>query len=478
MPNKSVVQPNKGYSKYVKFVKFGDSLCVFNTLSLDKIYFKHVDKREILSRHQSLLARKNMLVSFDLAASNFISKKRLGSTPKFEQLYLIISEQCNFRCKYCRQVQPGEWPRESMSYAEAKRIVDEFFVAAERNVRGVVFYGGEPLLNKWVFVKIVPYLRAQEKKRGLDPIDITLITNGTKVDSDITQVIRENSVYVILSLDGPRKFHNKFRVYRDGSGTFVDAVAGLKKLQRDDCKVGISCTVGSHNVSHLKEVFSFFRELRPLNVGISLPHDGEQNPLNKNTGIKEFCEELFHLLDEAKPGDLYIEHIVRKLRLLFSQEIKLNDCAACGGRLVALPKERFGICEGAIGRPGFFSADKGHAMSRSREWYLTSPLFDKKCESCLALGVCGGGCPFDGYLREAKVGARDPRRCYFMKHVVRWGLEEFSETIGERLQEVGYFSPSIRDQFNFLRVRKYITNNLPLRSTTDFNKTKYASSNN
>ena len=411
-------------SKYVRVFDFGEHLCLLNGLSLDKVFIKaDADNQET----KDVLQKYNLLKDFDVKAEKFVSGCQSKFDPSFRQLYLVVTEACNFDCKYCRQVTHDVKGNRSMTRDEARLIVDNFFNLAEDKPRGVVFYGGEPLVNKEVMLDAVKYIRQKESKLKLDrPIDMTIITNGTLVDHDSAQVLKDNDVYIIMSIDGRAQEHDKFRVYANGKGTFDDVIKGYKIYQQAGCRVGISCTIGSHNYDNLEDIFDYFaNDLQPINVGINLPHDDHDNPLNDDLDFGKFCQRMFKIFEQSTDNNLYIEHIIRKLKLLFRHEIKINDCAACGGRLVALPGQRYGVCEGAIGMDEFFFTDIKRVAEMSAEWYGTSPLFDDHCSNCAAVGVCGGGCPFDGYLEAKQVGHRDSRRCLFMNKIVEWGLENF-----------------------------------------------------
>lgn len=461
-------------SKYVKVLDFEDFLCFFNTLSLDKVYFykkTNYDSNEI----KKTFGENSLLSNFDRVAEKFIKRKKNEFKPDFRQLYLVVTEACNFRCKYCRQITHGLERNTFMGTREAYKIVNQFFKLAKNKPTGIVFYGGEPLLNKKVLLNSIDYIRKKGETLSIKKpiIDLTIITNGTNIDPKTAKALKENGVYIIISIDGRAKEHDKLRVYKDGRGTFADVLEGYNIYKSAGCKVGFSCTIGGHNCNDLMSIFRYFtEELKPVNVGINLPHDDYENPLNVDLDFKILCQNLFEIFEKYTKEGLYIEHIMRKLNLLFRQKIKVNDCPACGGRLVALPGGKIGLCEGAIGMDDFFSKDIGKTIKMASSWYLTSPLFDKKCADCLALGLCGGGCPFDGYLQEKEVGHKDGRRCLFVKKMIKWGLYNFYSANKEKIKKKGIFIPNKKEQNNFLESIKATKKKLPLRSSASFSNTK------
>jgi uncharacterized protein len=465
----NILQIKPKLSKYVKIFNFNDAFCFLNSLSLNKVFVLkdgRLDKANILK----LFKKNNLLKDFDSKAKEFASRQRRIFTPSFKQLYLVVAEGCNFKCKYCRQITHGQPSSRIMSRGETKKYIDWFFHLSKNEPRGIVFYGGEPLLNKKVLLDAVAYIRKKEVKLNLGkPIDLTVITNGTNIDKDSARQLKRLQVYIIISIDGRKKEHDKLRVYKNHRGTFNDVLRGYQIYRSAGCRIGISCTIGSHNFNRLGSVFDYFaQELKPVNVGINLPHDDYDNPLNKGMDFKEFCNYVFKIFEKSIKNNLYIEHIMRKLILLFREEIKINDCAACGGRLVILPGGEMGICEGAIGLGDFFFNKVKYVRKMSKAWFLASPLFDKKCHKCLALGLCGGGCPFDGYLLAKKIGHRDERKCYFIKSIVEWGLYSFYVINKPKIRQAKIWAPNTEEEEVFLQKLKARRIKLPLRSSVEY----------
>ena len=464
------IQPKfSGLSKYVTVFDLQDSFCLFHSITLEKIF---VSKKYLANKLNNKINAVNLNNSHffkkhDTVIEKSIARYKTKSNPNFKQLYLIVTEACNFSCKYCRQVTHGRRGKYFIGEDELKQVINRFFKLSGNEPAGVVFYGGEPMLNKKMIISSVQLIRKEEKLLHLKkPIDLTIITNGTNIDIVTAKLLAKADVYIIISLDGTLEENNSMRVYQGGKGTFTDIIKGYHIFKRAGCQVGISCTVGNHNYHKLEKIFNYFeKELKPVNVGINLPHDDYTNPLVTNIDYHKLCDNLFKINNRHK---VYVEHIMRKMRLLFTQEIKINDCPACGYRLVYLPGGRWGVCEGAMGMDSYFFNNLKKVRQMSKEWYFTSPLFDNLCNSCPGLGICGGGCPFDGYLQSGKVGSRDNNRCYFIKLLVEWGLKKFYKLHKKRIMSKGIYQPDLNIQATFLRNINSLKENLPLRSSANF----------
>ena len=84
--------------------------------------------------------------------------------PAINILYLLLSDACNIRCRYCYFLAPmprGYRPS-LMKKETAVKALDLFARCVKRSVaRGhpeqhVVIYGGEPMLNKEVLLEVLP----------------------------------------------------------------------------------------------------------------------------------------------------------------------------------------------------------------------------------------------------------------------------------------------------------------------------------
>lgn len=153
------------------------------------------------------------------------------------QLILIVTEDCNLRCKYC--VYGDHYPltrnrsERTMSYELARRAVDYFFELARpqiqrnpRRVYGLTFYGGEPLLQADLIARILAYV--QEKYPNLAVAVMT--TNGTLLTEHWAEMFVRFNLRLSVSLDGPRSEHDRNRVFPSGEGSYTTIMENLRRI--------------------------------------------------------------------------------------------------------------------------------------------------------------------------------------------------------------------------------------------------------
>ena len=149
-------------------------------------------------------------------------------------LCLHVAHSCNLSCSYCFASQ-GRYhgDRALMSFEVGKRAMD-FLIensGTRRNLE-VDFFGGEPLMNFDMVKKLVAYCREQEKIHNKN-FRFTMTTNGMLIDDDVIDFCNKECHNVVLSLDGRKEVHDRFRKDYAGRGSY-DAIVPKFLLASDE----------------------------------------------------------------------------------------------------------------------------------------------------------------------------------------------------------------------------------------------------
>jgi len=173
-----------------------------------------------------------------------------------------LTERCNLRCRHCYQ----SGGVAEMRYDEICRAIDNVKSAIEGWATeyqmdmspSLHFTGGEPLLRKDLFL-IMNYGRW----RGFS---ISLMSNGTLIDNDMAQRIREAQVNdVQISLDGLEATHDSLR----GKGSFQRTLEGISKLVAQGVEANINLTVSRLNMGETGELVRLAGELGASAIAFS-----------------------------------------------------------------------------------------------------------------------------------------------------------------------------------------------------------------
>ena len=143
---------------------------------------------------------------------------------------------CNLDCAYCYYLSKERlYP--SGHFRMAEDLLEEFtrqYIEAQR-VPEVTFawQGGEPTLMGLDFFQRAVELQQQHHKPGIKILN-ALQTNGIQLDDDWCRFFREHHFLIGLSLDGPREFHDAYRLDKGGRPSFDRVMAGLTPLKKHD----------------------------------------------------------------------------------------------------------------------------------------------------------------------------------------------------------------------------------------------------
>lgn len=143
-----------------------------------------------------------------------------------------ITQQCNLRCKYCT-FGGGFTDHRTHSSAvmDSETIINAVESAFTHSDRlqeiSIGFYGGEPLCAFEQLKTAVLY--AQNRSKG-KRVRFSMTTNATLIDKQKACFLRDAGFSVLVSIDGPKYMHDRYRIFPDGKGSYCDAITGLKTL--------------------------------------------------------------------------------------------------------------------------------------------------------------------------------------------------------------------------------------------------------
>lgn len=124
--------------------------------------------------------------------------------PNFFSLTIRLGWKCNGKCSYCSV---GRFLNNEVGEPEINDDIYNYIVdwsrsASADNVKGLGFYGGEPLLYFETIKTIIQRLES-DKNFNRDFVKYRIITNGVLLNQEIVDYCNEKSILVTLSYDAP-----------------------------------------------------------------------------------------------------------------------------------------------------------------------------------------------------------------------------------------------------------------------------------
>jgi uncharacterized protein len=123
----------------------------------------------------------------------------------------------------------------------------------------ITWQGGEPtLMGLDFYKKVVEY----EQKYGYGKIvGNGLQTNGLLLNEEWADFLAEYKFLVGLSLDGPKHIHDKYRLTRNGKGSFDIVYRNAQMLLERGVEVNAMCTLTDYSAQFPEETYEFHKNL-------------------------------------------------------------------------------------------------------------------------------------------------------------------------------------------------------------------------
>ena len=169
---------------------------------------------------------------------------------------------CNLDCSYCFYLSKATLPGGPGSGRMSDAILERFIQQYIAGVTGpeVVFswQGGEPSLVGLDFFRKVVALQ-QKHAKPFQRIENDLQTNGTLLNEEWCEFLKQNRFLVGLSIDGPREIHDRYRVTKGGRPTFDKVFNAAKLMQRYGVPFNTLTCINRFNGRKPLDVYRFLK---------------------------------------------------------------------------------------------------------------------------------------------------------------------------------------------------------------------------
>jgi len=177
----------------------------------------------------------------------------------FTVLIKPSGSDCNADCRYCfykgRAPQFGQG-RQRMSEEVLETLIRDYMGLGFPFV-GFAWQGGEPALMGLDFYRRVVELQNKYGSTG-QQVSNKLQTNGILLDGEWCRFLREHKFLAGISVDGPKEYHDYYRVDHSGAGTFERVMKGVQCCKEYGVEFNTLVLLSDRNVGHPDELFDFF----------------------------------------------------------------------------------------------------------------------------------------------------------------------------------------------------------------------------
>ncbi len=149
-----------------------------------------------------------------------------------------------------------------MSDEDLEKLIKDY-MQLRFPVVGFAWQGGEPTLMGIDFFRRAVELQKKYGSPG-QQISNTLQTNGVLLDDKWCQFFHENKFLLGISIDGPKEFHDYYRVNHSGAGTFDKVMRGIQACKEYKVEFSALILLNNKSVEHPDELPSAIERVRSV----------------------------------------------------------------------------------------------------------------------------------------------------------------------------------------------------------------------
>lgn len=356
--------------------------------------------------------------------------------PAISNAYIVVTENCNFNCKYCfiSETISKNNKEKIMTEDVARKSVELLQRTYERQQheydKTITFYGGEPLLN-FDIIKFFIEEVEQIKKSKYWPQDVkyALISNGALLTKEHINYFKEKQIALSISYDIDKHSHSN-RISKKGEDTYDIVRDNIQLCIDENMPYSLSITVSEDTIKNKDYILNEIANLNPITVAFNMLIPNKHLIIHDNyyERVTDFMIECF---EQLRTKGIYEDRIMRKVQSFVDNKLYLYDCCASGGNQYVISSNgQIGICHGYLNNRKYFTSTVFDDTFDFRDnidfnyWKKRSPLFILECQDCECLGICGGGCPYAADYKHGSIYAMDDRFCIHAKKILKWLIND------------------------------------------------------
>ena len=372
----------------------------------------------------------NIIIDNDLDEIKFLSTK--FNMSKYGQknlsLTIVTTLDCNLDCVYCYEGNRSKVYADSNREEEILKFASEKIKSMGYKSLSVVWYGGEPLLNKQFIVSLSKKLQALCKSERVQ-YNAIMVTNGTMLNKTTVKELKRLKVNGMqITIDGPSEIQDKRRPLKNIKKSSyqlimknVESVLGIIPIQ---VRINVDKTNSSSTILLLEEFErkGWLKRNGDISVYIGYTRDWTSNCSN--------------ILPDCFSMKEFTEAEIEFHKLLISKGINVSNLyPSPQGFCVAVSPHGFVIdpggeihkCWSEVGNKEAYVGTIKEPLklnTKLLEWLSYNPLEDSaECRECNLFPVCGGGCPYVMIRKKDKLEKDKTYNCtpwkIFMEDKIR-----------------------------------------------------------
>lgn len=346
-------------------------------------------------------------------------------------LVVNVTNQCNLSCTYCYEygadkivdTANGRQPK-WMSEETARASVD-FLLRESGPVAHLTFFGGETLLNFRVLQSAVAYAGARAAELGKQ-IDYSITTNATLLTPAVIEFLAEHRFGVTISIDGPPDVQDKFRVFRNGQGSYAVVAPKIRDLlaRHRSRPIGARVTLTRDTLDVRRIYDHLMGEVGFWEVGFApATSAADRQYAMQHEGFDAVLEQFRALAadyrDAAVDGRRHgFSNVRETLEEIHKGANKAWPCGAGMGLMGVSTSGDVALCHRFAGSDDHRLGDVRGGVDRvAQSAFLEAHHLAGKpdCLSCWARPLCAGGCYHEAHTRHGSTQSPNLHYCDWIR---------------------------------------------------------------
>lgn len=409
-------QREEVWGNYFLYGLTGGAAALFDPVSLESVYLTHSEVSRLRAGDADLVME---LRAFGFDPTTHVPDRRaavvsragseLSGVPTHMSGYrIVVTDKCNMKCSYC--FVDTNTGNADMSQEDLREGLDLLLTTNKGRERiSIQWFGGEPTIRFDLMKWGDEYARKLAKEYAIGKVTPVVVTNGVLLTPEMIEHYQEFEYGVGVSIDGPASAE---RTLLSGKPADPRIHRNIARLVEAGVDVGANLTPTQYNVGRMVEVVKYLMDLglRFIYINTPIPISGKWHVPGAALAQALFEARLY----AAGRGGMVFSRLDRIYQGIDTRQPRIYEHMQRDGgvRVALLPGRRISVLDLNWRDQEFIFGIDDIRADRGLLNLARKPLFPSEdCETCPALGLCGGPSQNDRALRHT--GKPDPEFCDF-----------------------------------------------------------------
>lgn len=407
-------------SRYNLSKKINNNLLIYNLVSnqvavLNDEYreiFENCDKVDQLDEHTYNILKQLYNIGFIVEQEKnevaFVNSRRHSMLyyNTHEKCFVILpTTDCNARCYYCYQ---DGWQTITMTEEIADKAVDFIKRTVKENDKVMVaWFGGEPLYNYPIAKKINDAL----KTFFGDRYSSTMTTNGSLITRQLAKELKNdwNMAGIQITIDNLFEKYDIIKAFIDKT-TFQDVINAIGYCLDNGLNIIARINLSKSNIQDFERIYEFLEQKFGNNELFQIAVEFLKEEMTNGNITNYFSEKEYPSVLKTVLDIKYKYSSKTNINKFLCPQ-KDNTCLAQSNQhIVISPDGKLYKCQHIHEQDCVGNLDDGIIFNDALAYFM-NPNISKKCEKCLFLPCCHGGC-----LNYSKYGMAVGGMCARIKY--------------------------------------------------------------